>query len=86
VSTIAEALGEPQPSYSVVRRIVRNLPASLLALAHRGSKAYSESFDLIHRRKSSRPNAIWQIDHAQLDIKLPARRWLDREAMADGCH
>jgi putative transposase len=69
-STIAVALGEPQPSYSVVRRIVRNLPASLLALAHRGSKAYSESFDLIHRREASRPNAIWQVDHVQLDIKL----------------
>jgi putative transposase len=52
-------------------QIVRSLPASLLTLAHRGNKAYSEGFDLVHRREASNPNAIWQVDHAQLDIKLP---------------
>jgi putative transposase len=67
---MAEALQEGKPSYAVVRRIVRGLPASLLTLAHRGNKAYSEGFDLVHRREASRPNAIWQVDHAQLDIKL----------------
>jgi putative transposase len=70
VSAIAEALQERAPSYAVVRRIIRSLPAGLLMLAHRGNKAYSEEFDLVHRREALRPNSIWQIDHAQLDIKL----------------
>jgi putative transposase len=69
-STMAEALQERKPSYAVVRRIVRTLPASLLTLAHRGNKACSEGFDLVRRREAAKPNAIWQVDHAQLDIKL----------------
>jgi putative transposase len=66
----------------VVRDLVRQLPASLLTLAHQGTKAYSESFDLVHRREATKPNAIWQADHAQLDIQLvcgdgsTARPWL----------
>jgi len=63
---MAEALQERNPSYAVVRCIVRDLPASLLTLTHRGNKAYSEGFDLVHRREASKPNAIWQVDHAQL--------------------
>jgi putative transposase len=39
-------------------------------LAHRGNKVYSEGFDLVHRREALRPNSIWQVDHAQFDIKL----------------
>jgi len=39
-------------------------------LAHRGNKAYSEGFDLVHRREALKSNSIWQVDHAQLDIKL----------------
>lgn len=38
-SAMAEVLQERKPSYDVVRRIVRNLPAGLLLLAHRGNKA-----------------------------------------------
>jgi putative transposase len=70
VSAMAETLQERKPSYAVVHRIVRNLPAGLLMLAHGGNKAYSEGFDLVHRREALRPNSIWQVDHAQLDIKL----------------
>ena len=79
---MAEVLQERKPSYDVVRRIVRNLPAGLLMLAHGGNKAYSEGFDLVHRREALKPNAIWQVDHAQLDIKLvredgsSAKPWL----------
>jgi putative transposase len=25
---------------------------------------------LVHRREALKPNSIWQVDHAQLDIKL----------------
>jgi putative transposase len=55
-SSMAETLQERKPSYAVVRRIVRSLPASLLTLAHRGNKAYSNGFDLVHRREASTPN------------------------------
>ena len=58
------------PSYPAVHRIVRRIPASLLTLAHQGGRAYSESFDLVYRREAAGPNAIWQADHAQLDILL----------------
>jgi putative transposase len=33
-----------------------------------GSKAYSDAFDLVHRREADAPNAIWQADHTELDI------------------
>lgn len=62
--------GERLPSYPAVRRAVKAIPISLMTLAHSGSRAYSERFDLIHRREASRPNAIWQADHAQLRIHL----------------
>jgi putative transposase len=35
------------PKYWMVRDIVRKLPRDLLILAHRGAKAYGESFDLV---------------------------------------
>lgn len=78
----AEAIGDVVPSYWTVYDIVREVPRSLRTLAHQGAKSYGESFDLIHRREASKPNSIWQADHAQLDIKLlkedgsTARPWL----------
>jgi hypothetical protein len=77
-SLVAETLKERKPSYAVVRRIVRNLPASLLTLAHRGNKAYSEGFDLVHRREASKPHvtmagcAIHSIN-MNADIGTPVR-------------
>jgi putative transposase len=82
VKRFAASTGESSPSYWTVYRVVRDLPEGLLMLAHRGSKAYSESFDLVHRREASKSNAVWQADHAQLDILLLredgkiARPWL----------
>jgi transposase InsO family protein len=81
-TAVASTLGEGRPSYPVVRRIVRALPSGLTTLAHRGARAYGETFDLVHRREASRANAIWQVDHAQLDIRIlqedgsTARPWL----------
>ena len=51
---------------------VAALPADLvtLALAHEGTKAYSNTFELVHRREADRPNAVWQADHTPLDILL----------------
>lgn len=70
VRRLAQDLGEVAPSYSVVYDIVRRLPADLVTLAHEGTKAYSEAFDLIVRREADAPNAIWQADHTPLDILL----------------
>jgi putative transposase len=50
--------------------VVLELSPALLSLAHKGAKAYGEAFDLVHIRKASGPNAMWQADHAQLDILL----------------
>ena len=74
--------GGPAPSYGTVYALVRSLPSDLLTLAHRGSRAYSEIYDLVHRREASKANAVWQVDHAQLPIRLAredggtARPWL----------
>jgi len=82
IKQFAETIGEPAPSYWTVYDVVRELPPSLLTLAHKGGKSYGESFDLVHRREANKPNSIWQADHAQLDILLVkedgtvARPWL----------
>ena len=82
VRTIAQQRGETAPSYSVVYDIVHRLPADLVTLAHEGSKAYSDAFELVHRREAERPNAIWQADHTPLDTLLirpngaAAKPWL----------
>ena len=82
VRAFAEATGEPIPGYGTVYDLVREVPSGLLTLAHQGSKAYSEGYDLVHRREAARSNAIWQADHAQLGILLvredgqTSRPWL----------
>jgi hypothetical protein len=79
---IAQDTGDSAPSYDVIYEVVRQLPAGLLTLAHEGKKAYSATFDLVHRREAERPNAIWQTDHTLLDILVqregenPAQPWL----------
>jgi len=67
---LAQDLGEEPPSYWLVYRIVDALPADLVTLAHEGTKAYSNAFELVHRREANGPNAIWQADHTPLDILL----------------
>jgi putative transposase len=79
---LAQDLGAEPPSYWRVYRIISALPADLVTLAHEGSKAYSNAFELVHRREADRPNAIWQADHTPLDILLirpdgtTAKPWL----------
>ena len=79
---LAQDLGEEPPSYWLVYRIVAALPADLVTLAHDGTKAYSNTFELVHRREAVGPNAIWQADHTPLDILLirpdgeTAKPWL----------
>ena len=82
VRRLAQDLGEEPPSYWLVYRIVAALPADLITLANEGTKAYSNAFELVHRREADGPNAIWQADHTPLDILLirpdgeAAKPWL----------
>ncbi len=78
----AEAHGWPTPSYSTVRAIVAGLDPQLATLAHDGTAAWLDRFELALRRQSEHPNDIWQADHPELDIEVldaegaPARPWL----------
>jgi len=82
LAPIVERQGWPLPSYRTVADIVHNLGPALTTLAHAGTKAYREVFDVLYRRNAQRPNEIWQADHSLLDIWLhddrgkPARPWL----------
>jgi putative transposase len=56
VVTLASQQGWPIPSYRSVCDIVKRLDPALVTLAHDGTKAYREAFDLLHRREADRPN------------------------------
>lgn len=79
---IAEQQGWPSPSYDQVYAIVKALDPRLQTLAHEGSAAYRDEFDLVYRFEAEAPNVIWQADHSLLPIWLldergqPARPWL----------
>jgi putative transposase len=79
---LAERLGEPPPTYRIVYALIRDLDPALVTLAHEGTKAYADAFDLIHRHEATGPNAVWQADHTELDIVLkdgrgrPEKPWL----------
>ena len=70
------------PSYSAVHAIVRQLDPGLVTLTHDGAAAYRDRFELIHRHRADRPNALWQADHTLLDLTIvdengnEARPWL----------
>ena len=65
--------------------IVHGLPVDLLTLAHDGTKAYSETFESIHRREADGPNAIWQADHTPLDILLVRPDGETAKSVAHSC-
>ena len=52
---IAERLGEPPPSYGTVYAVIRELDPALVTLAHEGTKAYADAFDLVHRHEAPHP-------------------------------
>lgn len=82
IRELAQENGEKPPGYATVHSVIRKLPADLMMLAQEGTKAYCETFDLVHRQEAARPNAIWQADHCFLDIEVlredgePAKPWL----------
>jgi len=79
---VADAQGWPAPGYAGVYAIVRGLDPALVTLAHEGTKAYKETYDLLYRHEAAGPNATWQADHTPLDLWVrderdqPARPWL----------
>jgi putative transposase len=82
VCAVARQHGWPVPTYQSVYRVVKHLDPALLTLAHKGTKAYRTTFDLLYRRDAGTPNEIWQADHTLLDLWVqhdsgaPARPWL----------
>jgi putative transposase len=75
----AEKLKEVKPSYSLVYKIVKRIPESMLTLAHRGSKAYENKFDILcNSNVATRANEIWQADHCLLDINLQNQEKIER--------
>lgn len=70
VATVAKIKGLQEPTYRVVWLIARQIDPALTKLAHEGSKAYNQEYELIIRREADVPNEIWQADHTPLDILL----------------
>ena len=70
VKQIAQQKNKSIPSYGVVYDITCKMNPALLTLAHEGSTAYREKYEIIFRRESSFSNEMWQIDHCFLDIFL----------------
>ena len=82
IQSLAEQQGWDVPSYECIYDIVKALAPRLVVLAHEGSYAYQQQYDLLYRREAHAPNEIWQADHTCLDIWLvtdegqTARPWL----------
>src|SRR2546428_8146039 len=82
ITAIAAQQGWPVPSYRTAYAVMQHLDPALVTLAHDGSAAYRDTFDLVYRREAAHPNAIWQADHSLVDLWLvndheqPARPWL----------
>ena len=70
ITPIADQNGWRVPSYECVHDIVHALGPDLVMLAHEGSRAYQQQYDLLYRREANTPNEIWQADHTCLDIWL----------------
>jgi len=70
IAQTAKSQKLPVPSYATVYQIVRSIEPALLTLAHQGSKAYRQQYELIHRHEATLPNELWQADHTLLDIVL----------------
>ncbi|XXK76283.1 Mu transposase C-terminal domain-containing protein [Clavibacter michiganensis] len=81
-ATDALQRGDPVPSYSTVREIVRALDPALVTLALEGPASYRDRHELVYRRRAERPNQTWQADHTELDVLIvgaggkPDRPWL----------
>ncbi len=75
---VAPEQGWPVPAPRTVRAIIAALDPAMRTLVHDGPAAYRDRYELIHRHRADRPNALWQCDHTELDILVvaPGRRLL----------
>lgn len=78
-AAVAEANQWPPASYAVVQSIVNNISEELQVMAHEGTAAWRDQYELVWRRQADLPNAMWQADHTELDILIlgPANK-IDR--------
>lgn len=70
LTALARDRGWTVPSLSSVHAILSAMDPAMLSLAHDGTTAFRDRYELVHRFRSERPNAIWQTDHTQLDILI----------------
>ncbi len=68
VARVAAQRGWPPVSYTTVRAIVTELDPAMVTLAQDGAAAFRDTYELVYRRQAEHPNAMWQVDHTQLDI------------------
>ena len=82
IGKVAEEHGWEIPSYSTVYAILADLDPAMVTLAHEGTTAFRNRYELIHRHRADSSNAIWQADHTMLDLLIldekgePIRPWL----------
>jgi hypothetical protein len=69
------SIGSIFPTYKVVYRVVRELPKDPVTLAHEGTKAYADTFELIHRREACWNIPKFSVPHDVL-LHLPAPKEL----------
>ena len=60
----------PVPAARTVRVLVGAIDPAMRTLAHDGPAVYRDRYELIHRHRAERPNALWQCDHTELDILI----------------
>jgi putative transposase len=70
LTKVAAERGWRVPSYAAVHSVIRTLDPALVTLAHEGMSAYRDKFEIIHRHRANKPNAIWQADHTRLDVMV----------------
>ena len=70
VAEEASRRGWKPPSYRQVLGIVNGIDPQLMELAHGGTKAHKQNYDLIVRFEAAAPNERWQVDHKQLKVWL----------------
>ncbi len=68
VQETAQHKGWHVPSYRQVLGIVRTIDPQLSKLAHEGTQAHKDAYDLLVRYEASGSNERWQIDHKFLKI------------------
>ena len=71
---LAAERGWPMPAPRTVRAIVAEIDPAMRTLAHEGPAAYRDRYELIHRHRAERPNAVWQCDHTELDVLVVGER------------